>query len=82
MWRRGAPVVADGEVHVERVEKIVILNGIPWSPPPLPPTMVVTSTTRGGVIQPSPPPPAGQHGKERDINELAEEFIRRNRAAF
>jgi len=82
-------VVADAEVHVERVENIVILNGIPSSPPPPPPPMVVTSTTHGGVIQPSPPPLAGQHGKEaavlereRDINKLAEEFIRRSRAAF
>ena len=82
-------MVADAEVHVERVENIVILNGIPSSPPPPPPPMVVTSTTHGGVIQPSPPPLAGQHGKEaavrgreRDINELAEEFIQRSRAAF
>ena len=59
-------MVADGEVHVERVENIVILNGIPSSPPP-PPPMVVTSTTHGGVIQPSPPPLAGQHGKEAAV---------------
>jgi hypothetical protein len=71
-------VVADGEVHVERVEKIVIINGIPSPSPP--------KQATGGGVQPALPP-ARQHGKqaavrERDINELAEEFIRRNRAAF
>lgn len=77
----------DGEVHVERVEKIVVINGTP-SPKTTTTTVTTSSTTRGGGVHPAPPP-AGQHGKEaavpvreRDINELAEEFIRRNRAAF
>ncbi|KAL6865321.1 hypothetical protein ACP4OV_016472 [Aristida adscensionis] len=79
----GARVAVDGEVHVQRVEKIVE------------PAMPMPTPNRGVV---SPPPPAkagrghlvtvaigggGGGGKAaRDVNELAEEFIRRNRAAF
>ncbi|RCV15453.1 hypothetical protein SEVIR_3G058400v4 [Setaria viridis] len=93
MWRGAynkgsAGVVVDGEieVHVERVEKIeVVMNGTPS------PTTTTTTTT--GVVLPPPPgnvagrssPTATVSGKAvvaPDVNELAEEFIRRNRAAF
>lgn len=76
-------MAVDGEVHVERVEKIeVAMNGTP-----LP-------TTTGVVVLPPPPgnmlvgrgSPTTVSGKAAvaapDVNELAEEFIRRNRAAF
>ncbi|OEL31652.1 hypothetical protein BAE44_0007329 [Dichanthelium oligosanthes] len=73
MWRGannngGAGVVVDGgdEVHVERVEKIEVQV----LPPP-------AKAGRG-------PPATIASGKVAvpDVNELAEEFIRRNRAAF
>ncbi|KAL6594565.1 hypothetical protein ACP70R_048303 [Stipagrostis hirtigluma subsp. patula] len=71
----GARVAAvEGEVHVQRVEKIIetVVDVAP----------AATAATTRGVV---PPPPAagGGGGKAaRDVNELAEEFIRRNRAAF
>ncbi|KAF8784025.1 hypothetical protein HU200_000016 [Digitaria exilis] len=64
MWRganNGVRVVVDGEVHVERVEKIE------------------------AVAVDGRPPASSCHRRARpapDVNELAEEFIRRNMAAF
>ncbi|PUZ63967.1 hypothetical protein GQ55_3G108400 [Panicum hallii var. hallii] len=80
MWRGAnnnvaARVVVDGEVHVERVEKIeVVVDGV--TPPP--------TTTAAIVLPPRGPPATAASGKAAlpDVNELAEEFIRRNRAAF
>nr|CAB3460176.1 unnamed protein product [Digitaria exilis] len=74
MWRganNGVRVVVDGEVHVERVEKIeaVAVDGVP-SPPPM-------TTAAARVVLPPPGKAAAP-----DVNELAEEFIRRNKAAF
>ncbi|CAL4895755.1 unnamed protein product [Urochloa decumbens] len=83
MWRGannkggGAGVVVDGEVRVERVEKIdVAMNGIP-SPTTTPATLPPGKAGRS-------PPATAVSGKAAvpDVNELAEEFIRRNRAAF
>ncbi|KAL6865320.1 hypothetical protein ACP4OV_016471 [Aristida adscensionis] len=78
MWRRGGDdggrvVAVDGEVHVQRVESIgeLVKNG--GAP---------ATATRGGV---APAPPAavavvrGGGKAARDVNELAEEFIRRTR---
>ncbi|CAL4910396.1 unnamed protein product [Urochloa decumbens] len=83
MWRAaknrggGAGVVVDGEVRVERVEKIdVAMNGI-QSPTTTPATLPGKAAERSPLA-------TAVSGKAAvpDVNELAEEFIRRNRAAF
>ncbi|KAF8725835.1 hypothetical protein HU200_020396 [Digitaria exilis] len=88
MWRganNGVRVVVDGEVHVERVEKIeaVAVDGVP-SP--------TTATAAARVVLPPPVPgeagwvitPAnsGDGKAVRDINEIAEDFIRRSKKKF
>ncbi|RLN28721.1 hypothetical protein C2845_PM05G12080 [Panicum miliaceum] len=84
MWRGAnnngaARVVVDGEVHVERVERIeVVVNGVP--PPPTTAAIVLPPPRKAG----RGPPATAASGKAAvpDVNKLAEEFIRRNRAAF
>ena len=78
----GAPVVVDGEVHVERVEKFeVVGNGV--GVPPLTTAVAIVLPPRGKAGC-GPPATTAASGKAAvpDVNELAKEFIRRNRAAF
>ncbi|RLN00188.1 hypothetical protein C2845_PM06G07440 [Panicum miliaceum] len=85
MWRGAnnnvaARVVVDGEVHVERVEKIeVVVNGV--TPPPTT-TAAIVLPPRGKAGRGAPATAASGKAAVPDVNELAEEFIRRNRAAF
>ncbi|KAF8762655.1 hypothetical protein HU200_009183 [Digitaria exilis] len=90
MWRganNGVRVVVDGEVHVERVEKIeaVAVDGVP-SPPPM-------TTAAARVVLPPPGKAAAPDVNElaansgdgkavRDINEIAADFIRRSKKKF
>ena len=85
MWRgannNGAPVVVDGEVHVERVEKIeVVVTGVEVPPPRTAAATVLPPPGMAG--RSSPATAASGKAAVPDVNELAEEFIRRNKAAF
>ncbi|CAN6340573.1 unnamed protein product [Urochloa humidicola] len=78
MWRGannnkgGAGIVADGEVRVERVEKIeAVMNGTPSA-----------TTAKAALSTPATTASGKAAAVPADVNELAEEFIRRNRAAF